>query len=381
MHIQGGMSNQPENKSSTVNATTTALGAGATWTGTGELVTAFNNIVVACKSDVDGTLYLEQSPDGTNWDSSLTYKVTGGVNEVHRLTITRPYFRARYTNGSTEQGYFRLTTIFNSAPALSAPLNLSVQQDGDAITTRPSHFQYEAAMGRREGVTTWNKFGFNADIDTGTETIWSVGGVFTPLASASTLTVVSTDAADDSAGTGAQSIIIYGVDANREAITEVVTMDGTSSVVTTNTFFGVNRAAIYLAGTGQVNAGDINITATTGGATQTQIPAGLGTTQHGFFFVQAGHTALMDWLLININKISGGASPRVTVKAWVTSLVSGAKYEVFRHVVDTAVENTIELRPSQPFIVGEKSLISFEATTNTDNTVASVRFSLVEEKN
>jgi hypothetical protein len=60
----------------------------------------------------------------------------------------------------------------------------------------------------------------------------------------------------------------------------------------------------------------------------------------------------MDWLLLNINKITGGggSSPRVTIKAWVTSLVSGGQYEVFRHLIDTDVENTIQLNPPQPFV-------------------------------
>jgi hypothetical protein len=48
---------------------------------------------------------------------------------------------------------------------------------------------------------------------------------------------------------------------------------------------------------------------------------------------------------------------------------------------DTAVENTVELRPSQPFQVGEKSVITLEATTNVNNTIASVRFSGVQIKN
>jgi hypothetical protein len=161
----------------------------------------------------------------------------------------------------------------------------------------------------------------------------------------------------------------------------VVTLNGTGSVVTTNTFLGVNRAAIYAAGTGGVNAGTITITATTGGAVQTAIPATAGTSQHAFFFVQASHTALMDWLYINVNKLSGGTAPRVTVRGLVTSLVSRAKYEVFRTTIDTAVENTIEMRPSQPFVVGEKSLIEFQATTDTNNTVAAVRFSFIEERN
>ena len=52
--------------------------------------------------------------------------------------------------------------------------------------------------------------------------------------------------------------------------------------------------------------------------------------------------------------------------------------ELFRDYIDAAVENHTEIRPSQPFVVGEKSLIEFQGETDTDNTAVSLRFSLIE---
>jgi hypothetical protein len=115
---------------------------------------------------------------------------------------------------------------------------------------------------------------------------------------------------------------------------------------------------------------------------QGQIPLGLGSSQQAIFFVYADHQMLLDWMLLNVNKLSGGgSSPRVTIKMLVHSFVSNSRYEVFRHTIDTSVENTVELKPSQPFQVGEKSVITVEATTDTNNTIASVRFSGVQIKN
>lgn len=240
------------------------------------------------------------------------------------------------------------------------------------------NYNYKVALGKVSGAVTWNKFGYNDDVDTGdAEVIWSVGGAFTRLTTASTLQVVSTSASDTSAGTGARSVIIYGINGSYTAVTEVVTLNGITPVATTNSYLGVNRVAIYLSGSGGKNAGAINVTATTGGSTQAQIPLGEGTTQQAFFFTQANKTALLDWLVINCNKLSG-SSPKVTIRGWVVSQVSGSRYEVFRHLLDTSIRNTIEYRPSQPFIVGEKSLIYFEASTDTNNTVITLRFSLIE---
>ncbi len=368
---------------SEANSTTTPLASGATFTGTWTDALKYPSVIVSTRTDQNGTWTVQFSPDGVNVDSTLTrYYHTDHIEVPHRFTMTRRYFRVTFTNTSaSDQTYIRLQTILGPQEELNIPVDAVMAQDYDATSVRPTNFIYEVALGRRQGATTWNKWGYNADIDTASEeTIWSPGGRITPLTTASTLTVVSSSANDDGdpAGTGARSIIVYGIDANRLSQTEVVTLNGTTNVVTSTTWLGINRIAIYLAGSLGVNDGTITATATTGGSTQAQIPAGQGSSQQAVFFTQANHQALADWLLINVNKIAGGTQPVVTIKAWVYSLVSGSRYEVFRHVIDTAVENSVELKPSQPFIIGEKSLLEFTATTDTNNTVASIRFSIIE---
>lgn len=250
----------------------------------------------------------------------------------------------------------------------------------NTVIARATDYKNEVALGKWGNRQTWNKWGYNPDIDTATETVWSVGGTFTPLTTASTLQIVSTSAQDaPDPATGARSIIIYGIDENREEQIEVVQMDGLATVTTTTTWLGINRMSIYLSGSGGVNAGTITATATTGGSIQGQIPVGTGTTQQAIFFTEVGKTALMSWLLLNIVKDSGGASSKTTIKLWVRSFVSGSKYEVFRHIIDSGVENSIELRPAEPFVVGERSVIYVEATTTANNVAVSARFSLIEQ--
>lgn len=241
------------------------------------------------------------------------------------------------------------------------------------------NYHYDVALGRRSGATTWNKFGYNPDIDIGTETIWAPGGTHTILTSASTLDVVSDSANDtNSSGTGARSILIDGIDATWTRQQATVTLSGATPVTTSNSWLGVNRAYVITSGTSDSNEGNISITATTGGSLQAYLPAGGGVTQQLIFFTQANHTALADWLFVNVNKISGGGSPRVTIKGWAYSYIVDCKYEVFRHTTDSSVENTHELRPSQPFVIAEKQCLYFEATTDTNNTVVDGRFSLIE---
>ena len=259
-----------------------------------------------------------------------------------------------------------------SANALRALLEAYLDAD-------PQSYQYSVALGRVSGATTWNKWGYNSDLDIGTEVIWASGGSFTRLDTASTFTVVSSSAQDTlTSGTGAWNVVIYYVDSTRTAATVVVPLNGLTPVVTSITGLGINRVALYNTGSGDTNAGIITVTATTGGSVQATVPLGEGSTQQCLFFTQTGHTALLDWMTINVAKLAGGTAPKVTIKAWVYSYVSTAKYLVFRKTIDAGVENNIELRPSQPFVVGEKSIFWLEATTDTDNTVVSARFSLIE---
>lgn len=59
--------------------------------------------------DEDGTLYIEQSLDGENWDVSTSYAVTADDGSGFNETLVAPYWRVRYVNGSGgAQGAFRI---------------------------------------------------------------------------------------------------------------------------------------------------------------------------------------------------------------------------------------------------------------------------------
>lgn len=69
------------------------------------------------KSDQAGVLHCEQSIDGTNWDLDETVAVTAGTGTKFSFQVIAPYIRLRYTNGATDQGYFRLSSRFASSGA------------------------------------------------------------------------------------------------------------------------------------------------------------------------------------------------------------------------------------------------------------------------
>lgn len=365
------------------NSSTTAINNGDNFTGDWEDTNGYSSVKIAVTTDQNGYYQIQWSPDGTNADSTLTrYYRTTQIEPPHKFENMRQYVRVRFFNDSgSNQTYFRLqTTLTSSAGLLNIPLDGTVSQDYDAIATRPTDFHNEVALGRRQGYTLWNKFGYNEDVDTATdpEVLAAFGGSFTPLTTASTLTVVSSSTDDDGdpAGIGAQTIRVIGVDANRDQQTEDITMDGTTNVVTTSTWLGINRVIVLTSGSSDSNVGLITITATTGGSTQATLPAGESVTQQLIFFIPNSHTGLASWLRLTAKRFGSGTEPVVTFKGWVYSPLTDTKYEVFREVIDAADETHSDLTPSRPFVFTEQDVFWVEAETTRDDTQVIGRLTL-----
>lgn len=94
---------------------TPLAGAGVFTTGTMQ-VGLSDSIVGSVFADQDGTVFVEQSGDGDNWDVSAQYVYSAagggrGLNEVALL----PYVRVRYVNGATPQTAFRIFIHQSSA--------------------------------------------------------------------------------------------------------------------------------------------------------------------------------------------------------------------------------------------------------------------------
>lgn len=128
---------------STANSTTATLGSNATFTGTSEDTTNYVAAAIALGVDRNGTLNVDFSPDGTNWDQVQTYPITvaspGSVSGFYfQFMCEARYFRLRYVNGATAQGAFRLQTIFKIIPGTAEvhAVNTAILANTDALTTK-----------------------------------------------------------------------------------------------------------------------------------------------------------------------------------------------------------------------------------------------------
>lgn len=136
-----------------------------------------------------------------------------------------------------------------------------------------------------------SKFGRNSAVGA-TEVVISALGIYGLPTVADTVTSTSTDVGDAPAGAGARVLKVWGVDANWNAIEEVVAMGDT----TTKEFLRVFRARVLEAGTITAtlggNLGDITI-AQTGGTNMVAIPEHEGSTLCACYSVPKGYQALI----------------------------------------------------------------------------------------
>lgn len=290
---------------SIVNSTATPLSGGATFTGQFEQTLPFESVVLSVLTDANGTLLLDQSPNGTNVDSTLSYNISANSNEVHRITMTRAFTRVRLVNGSSAQSFLRLQTLYGDKAQLTAALNATVQQDADAIAVRNVDTETSIAEGKLQGYAVVNKFGRNTDIDTGSvpEDVWGGDGVYTgfPDSTLETISVFSDSASDTAAGTGARTVRVTGLDTDYNQVTADITLNGVTPVATTQTFRRAHTAQVLTAGSGGVNAGTITFrhTTTTTNVFLMMMP-GRNQTNNSAYTVPAGKTGYLRQLFANM---------------------------------------------------------------------------------
>jgi len=305
-----------DNKTSTLNSTSTLLNTGATFTGTAEDVSKYNSLVIAAKTDQDGSMFVDFSNDGTNWDSILTFNVTASTNEVHRITITRKYCRVRFTNTSaSNQTYLRLQTTFGNQTQLTSSLNSTIQNDADALTVRNVDPEIAISRGLFEGYSIVQKFGRNGDIDTASvpEDIWNGGGAYAgfPTGAPEEFQVFSSSASD----TGVLTFTYLPTTTSTAYVTATVTLNGTTPVNTGVTGYRMHTAQYNNGAATTFNVGTITVRhRTTTANIFCVMPIGRSQTNVAAYTVPFGYTAYIKRLFC---RVIGATTGTVDGAVWV----------------------------------------------------------------
>ena len=228
-----------------------------------------------------------------------------------------------------------------------------------SVTQRGKVEPFELQVSR--GQIAWHRsvtvFGYNPDVDTSPETVWPGDGIL-PYPSSPIQMKVSSESTDDTSdGTGARTVYIGGLDANHNEISEVVTMNGQTDVLTTKSYLHINQAYVMTAGS--LNSAAANIYIGTGVVT-----AGVPATVYdiiaydynnritGSFTIPAGYTGYLVQGLFSSgqaggsNSITGRLMTRgennIRLTAAVTTLNNGAANYSFEYPVVIPEKTTVE---------------------------------------
>jgi len=358
----------------TVNDSAVALGIGATFTGNAVDVSAYPSVVVAVKTDKAGTLYVEFSPNGTDWDSSLSFSVAADTNEIHRLTVTRQFFRVRFTNTSGEaQGFMRLQCLAGSQAALTSSLNSVVQADADATLVRTLDFNLMVSEGLYQNRNATIKDGINFDIDTGSvpEDVTAEGGVYTGFPISPVAGEIVVAAADT--GTVYYSYMATNTDTDYVFASKAVAGAGTYAL--DHNIWRCNFAYFVKDSDTLLNAGNITVQAVGGANVFCLIPAGYSQSFCAAYTVPFGSSIHLDRITGNLR---GSTSGTMDCVFWVRPFGESPRYRFpFELQFGTLYFDDVDYLIRIP---ARTDLIPRVLVSSANNMVAKVSYRLIKVK-
>jgi hypothetical protein len=216
----------------------------------------------------------------------------------------------------------------------------------------------------------FSALGYNGDLDIGTEDIIRAGGSqywAAAAVAAGSINIASDSADDDTGGTGAITITIYGLSSTWMLQSETVTLNGVANVNPANSYIRIYHAVVATAGSGLTNAG--NITIADGSGTFLYIAAGEGESRHAAYSVPANYATsyLTSW----VATVSGAATANVNFVLKVRAF--GGAF-VVKAYANLAQGNTYRCVLDHPIPLSAKSDLVVTGTSNANNIVVQAGF-------
>ena len=243
------------------------------------------------------------------------------------------------------------------------------------------HTDLAIARGHTPGYRALYKFGYNPDVNGDEETVWSQGGNYPWIDSAVTMFVSSSSANDTNGGTGANTILIQGLDGDYNEIEETVALNGQTQVATQLSYLRVYRAFVTLAGSSGTAGGTIYIgsSGASAGVPNGTVYANLGfgnQTQIAAYTVPAGYTLYLD----DINFTAGLSQSQKIATCSFVSRAFGSN--VFRtRFINVLQSNQLITKFEYPQPFTEKTDLECRVFTNTSNNAIGASFQGVLIKN
>lgn len=238
-------------------------------------------------------------------------------------------------------------------------------------------FELQVARGQIAGHTSFCQFGINSGVNQTLETVWVGGDAYTFPSSATTTTISSSNANDTSAGTGARTVLVDGLNASYERVTETASLNGQTGVTLANQYLRVNKITILTAGSGGTSAGSIFVgtgTVTTGvpAVVLNRTGSSSNESESGFYSVPAGYTAYITrWTMSSSNNTANEAT-RFILRVRPLGGVFG--YKAVYNIQGNAI---YECEAAYPLPLPEKSDLEVMALTTAGAAYVTTQLQMV----
>jgi hypothetical protein len=241
---------------------------------------------------------------------------TDQTSALHYPFVGKESYKGSYANLDSSLGLLSTALLTRSVIAGTKPdasFGNVVLNQANALVT--ADFNLQVAQGLATGYKNVAVAGTNLTITSLStpEDIWNGGGLYTgqPTTAPETVTVTSSSINDTSAGTGMQTIRIYGLktSTSTDEETEDITLAGIGGATSVNTWYRIYTAEGLTYGSGGTNAGNITINHTTTTANVfIDIAVGRGVSTIAAYTVPAGKTAYLQNIYIIMGRANGSAA-------------------------------------------------------------------------
>ena len=241
-------------------------------------------------------------------------------------------------------------------------------------------FELQVSRGQIQGHRNVTVFGFNPDVDQTQVSVWPLQSLITFPAAALQMKVSSASANDTSAGTGARTVVVQGLDANYNEVTETVTLNGQTAVTMTASLLRVNYAYVATAGSGNSAAGNIYIgtgvvTAGVPATVYDIIKVDYNVTTTGSYTIPAGYTGYVSQGLFSAGQPSGSTQVEGRL------LVRGTNNIRMTEAITTINNGVANYVFEYPLAVPEKTTIEATAIGSANNNAVSSMFIILLVQN
>jgi len=242
-------------------------------------------------------------------------------------------------------------------------------------------FELQVARGQITMHRSFCQFGANGAVGTSLETVWVGSSLYTFPAAAAATTISSSSADDASAGTGARTVLVEGLNASYEAVSESASLNGQTGVTLTNQYLRVNKVTVLTAGSGGTSAGSIYVGT---GTVNTGVPANIinrtgsssNESESAFYTVPAGYTAFITRFTMSSANSTANTSTRFILRIRPYGGVFG-----YKAIYNIPGNGIYECEAAYPVAVPEKTDLDILSLTSADSAYASTQLQIVLIKN